>query len=232
LIINPTITIADGCVFFVESRNLALRRLTSRRIESPALWDDLALTALDLRSGEPVWQQPVRPVPGTVTFYLAHQDRKLVLVSSADGEFQTYAYDADSGKRRWHTSLPWAKDNHGGHMSRPAIVGGKVYVRPHVMDLSDGEVLPEKVPGGGCGTYACTDRTLIFRASTVTLWDRQAGTSSTWDRLRPDCWLSTIPAEGMLLSPEGGGGCSCGMWMETSVVLKPAALVPGSEVRP
>ena len=61
-------------------------------------------------------------------------------------------------------------------------------------------------------------------AGTVTVWDQQDGKSSTWNRLRPDCWLSTIPASGMLLSPEGGGGCSCGTWMETSVGFIPRQL--------
>ena len=44
---------------------------------------------------------------------------------------------------------------------------------------------------------------------------------SSWPRLRSSCWLSTIPAAGMLLSPEGGGGCSCGIWMETSIGFMP-----------
>ncbi|MFT4559734.1 MAG: hypothetical protein ACI92S_005127, partial [Planctomycetaceae bacterium] len=28
---------------------------------------------------------------------------------------------------------------------------------------------------------------------------------------------------GMLLAPEGGGGCSCGSWMETSIGFMPTA---------
>ena len=39
--------------------------------------------------------------------------------------------------------------------------------------------------------------------------------------MRPDCWLSVIPAEGLLLAPEGGGGCVCGGWLETSAALAP-----------
>ena len=49
---------------------------------------------------------------------------------------------------------------------------------------------------------------------------------SRWDRLRPDCWVSTIPAEGMILSPEAGGGCSCGNWLETSMVMAPVSRAP------
>ena len=62
-----------------------------------------------------------------------------------------------------------------------------------------------------------------MRGDTLAMWNRHQGDASTWSRLRPDCWLSTIPADGMLLSPEGGGGCSCGSWLETSIVFKPIA---------
>ena len=102
-------------------------------------------------------------------------------------------------------------------MSRPAIVGGKVFVRPRVIDLASGELQATAMPMGGCGTYALTTQMVIFRSGNVTLWDAQSGKSSSWDRLRPGCWLSTIPAGGMLLSPEAGGGCSCGKWLETSI---------------
>ena len=56
--------------------------------------------------------------------------------------------------------------------------------------------------------------------------------ATSWKRLRPDCWLSTIPAAGMVLSPEGGGGCSCGGWSETSVGFMPkrsAGRAPAAE---
>ena len=107
-------------------------------------------------------------------------------------------------------------------MSRPAIVNGFVYVRPDVFSLETGERLPQKMSGfRGCGTYACTTQALFFRNKSVTMWNREDGSSTTWARLRPDCWLSTIPAAGLLLSPEGGGGCSCGNWMETSIGFAP-----------
>jgi hypothetical protein len=33
--------------------------------------------------------------------------------------------------------------------------------------------------------------------------------------------ISTIPACGLILSPEAGGGCSCGVWLETSIAFRP-----------
>ena len=90
-----------------------------------------------------------------------------------------------------------------------------------IYELASGKPLPFSMPGGGCGTYAATDHALFFRAGQVTMWDTAGGKPTKFARLRPDCWLSTIPACGMLLSPEGGGGCSCGSWMETSVGFLP-----------
>ena len=47
------------------------------------------------------------------------------------------------------------------------------------------------------------------------MWDLRTGAVSSWTKLRPSCWLS------MILAPEGGGGCSCGNWLETSVGFLP-----------
>ena len=98
-----------------------------------------------------------------------------------------------------------------------------------VFSLADGTPQSERMPGGGCGTYASTTNAVFFRSGTVTMWSPETGGSSTWKRLRPDCWLSTIPAAGMLLSPEGGGGCSCGTWLEASVGFMPKVV---SAVKP
>jgi hypothetical protein len=154
-------------------------------------------------------------------FYLAQSDNQLVLVSSTDKHYHTYVYQAKDGTPIWKKRFAWQSDNHGGHMSRPAIVDNTLYVRPRVFELGTGLELSRKLPAGGCGTYACTTDALFFRSSQVTVWDRERGNTTQWKRLRPDCWLSTIPAGGMLLSPEAGGGCSCGSWMETSIGFRP-----------
>ncbi|MCH8044319.1 MAG: hypothetical protein IID44_11435 [Planctomycetes bacterium] len=74
---------------------------------------------------------------------------------------------------------------------------------------------------GPCGTYAAAKNVFISRLGNLGVWSPASGKTSTWARLRSDCWLSTIPASGMILSPEGGGGCSCGGWFETSIVFAP-----------
>ncbi len=223
VILNSTITVADGRIFFVESRHPDVKAAPERRVGRPELWQQQFLVALDAQTGSAVWQQPIDTENGDVVFYMAHSQDRLVIVASTNGRYHVYGFSTEHGDQVWKQEVAWpgGKGDHGKAMSRPAIVGGQVYVRPGAFALADGKPLPQTVPLGGCGTYACTANTLVFRSGTVTLWNRATGTVSGWSRLRPDCWLSTIPAAGMLLSPEGGGGCSCGSWLETSIGFLP-----------
>ena len=155
---------------------------------------------------------------------MAYGSNLLVIVSSSHEKYDVYAYNAFSGEPAWHNDFGWpeGKGDHGKAMSRPAIVGNRVFVRPQVFDLYTGKPLALRMPAGGCGTYAATAGTFIYRSNgKVSVWDSESGKRTAWDRLRPGCWLSTIPAAGMLLSPEAGGGCSCGSWMETSIGFAP-----------
>lgn len=219
-ILNSTITVADGTVSFVECRHPAIEKTDTHRVAAAEVWLDQHLVALDAESGAVRWERPIDTADGNVLFHLAATPERLVLVSS-DIRYHVHAFDAATGRPVWTQQFDWPSDHHGGHMSRPAIVGGKVFVRPRVLDLATGELLAERMPGGGCGSYAATDASLVFRAGNVTIWDAATGTTTSWHRLRPDCWISTIPAGGLLLSPEGGGGCSCGSWLETSIAFMP-----------
>ena len=228
LIINPTITISDGRVCFIETRNPIVMASNARRLGAPEMWLNQFLVALDLHSGEKLWEKPIDTPDGDVVFYMACGSEVLATVASRragkKGLYHINTWDAKTGKEKWQNSFGWSNEgHHGSHMSRPVIVGNTLAVRPNLYNLRTGEPLALKMPGGGCGTYAATTNTFLFRAGTVTMWDHTSGKKSTWSRLRPDCWLSTIPAGGMLLSPEGGGGCSCGVWLETSLAFRPVS---------
>ena len=226
VVLNSSITIADGRVYFVESRHPDVTSSEERRLGSPEFWRQQFLVSLDATTGSKLWEKPIDTVDGTVAFYVAHSKDRLVVVSSSEKAFHVSTYSDDGGKEIWQQKVGWkeGKGDHGKAMSRPAIVGNRLFVRPQVLSLSTGKPLPFTMPSGhGCGTYACTTNALFLRSESVTVWDTESGKSTAWPRLRPDCWLSTIPAGGMLLAPEGGGGCSCGSWMETSIGFMPAA---------
>ncbi|MBX3420770.1 MAG: PQQ-binding-like beta-propeller repeat protein [Pirellulaceae bacterium] len=222
LIVNPTITIADGCIYFLTCRDQQLKQRSDRRLNDDAFWANLHLVALDAQSGSTLWDVPAQPIDGRIAVYLASSAGKLVLVTSKDGAFSAYALDAASGKQLWRGQYTWEADHHGKHLSRPAIVDGQIYLRPLTLDLHTGKVLSEAFPKGHqCGSYSASRYAMFLRAGELAIWDRTTGQSDRWQRVRPDCWISTIPAQGMLLSPEGGGGCSCGGWIETSMAFGP-----------
>lgn len=224
LIVNPTITIAGGSVYMLVCKSQELQQNESRRLEGEQFWSHMHLVALDAQTGITQWDVPARPLEGKTAVYLAAASGKLVLVTSQDGTFGVYGLDANSGENLWRGRFDWQVDHHGKHLSRPAIVDGKVYLRPLTLDLDTGKVLSEVFPEGHqCGTYSASRYALFLRAGELAVWDRNTGESTRWDRVRPDCWISTIPAQGMLLSPEGGGGCSCGGWIETSMAFAPTS---------
>ncbi len=220
VLINPTITIADGRVFFVECRNDKVKQSIPRRVGIPELWDDQYLVALNAETGVVEWEKPIDTEDGIIVFYLLYTHNTL-LIAASNTQYHLYAYDASNGERKWNVSHKWINNNHGQHMQHPAIVGDKIFLRPRGYNVSDGSFVTANMPPheGGCATFAATSSALIYRGkeSAISLWDVDKEEVSNWFSLRPGCWLSTIPANGMVLSPEGGGGCSCGGWLETSV---------------
>ncbi len=225
VIINPTITIYNGQVCFVESLEA---KSTFEGRGGHNIYENTWLTALDLNSGRITWRKRIRTMPGNAMYSMAAGDGKYVIVSSNDSKYEIYSFDAGDGRLKWKREQPWFHGNHGGHLSRPAIVGNRLVVKPVFYNLETGVQQQFNIPkaGHGCASYALTDQAVFYRGGSVTQFNFDTREFSKWERLRPDCWLSTIPAQGMVLSPEAGGGCSCGNWLETSMVMAPVSRAP------
>jgi outer membrane protein assembly factor BamB len=237
VIINTSVTIAAGFVGFVESRNAAVKALDTRRIGAKELWLNQFLVVLDLKTGRLKWERPIDTDDGVTMFSMAHASGKFVVVASnpaEGGRFHVATFDAAVGRPGWEARVKWAAKGKGAHSSRPTIVGEIVYVWPYALDLATGKQLHKQMVRGTCGSYAAAKEAIISRIGNLGMWSPATGKTTTWARLRSDCWLSTIPAAGMVLSPEGGGGCSCGGWLETSVGFSPvkAAGVSGDGAKP
>ena len=105
-------------------------------------------------------------------------------------------------------------------MQHPVLLNGKVFMWPRVYRVTDGASVSPGMPSrGGCPTFAAGAKTFVYRGSgsVISLWDSDNNRQSGWRSIRPGCWLSVVPADGMILAPEGGAGCSCGGWLQTSV---------------
>lgn len=225
VVINSTIGVDAGRVLFVDCRHPEITALETSRIGSPKLWENQYLVALDAQTGQKLWDRPIDTADGGVVFFLLADGGRVFIMASGAGKYHLYAFGADNGKSLWESGHDWPKDNHGGHLQHPVVVRDTVFLEPCGYDAPTGKLLTREVGRhGGCATYAATLNALVYRGDggRVSMWDIERGVVSSWDNLRPSCWLSTVPANGMVLSPEGGGGCSCGNWLETSIGFAPA----------
>ena len=233
-IVNTTIAIGDGTVYFVESRHPALAAAETSRIEMDELWLEQYMVALDVKTGEKRWEQPLDLEDGVVVFFMVYTDNTLTITSSHTGKYFLYAFDTEAGKPLWDATHAWPNGDHGGHMQHQAIARNTVFVEPHGYDLRTGRtgLRADRQARGlrhGRRDEALADLSWGV-APRVAMWGMDEQKASTWTNLRPSCWLSIVPANGMIMAPEGGGGCSCGGWMETSLGFIPKALLSVVEV--
>ncbi len=226
VIINSTITIGPKRVYFVESRDPTAKSNTTGRMGGTAsgLWNNQYIVALDANTGAKLWDKAIDTADGIVVFYMQYSGNILFITSSFNGDskYHVYAYDVTdtSCTPKWSLSQAWVNNNHGGHMQHPVIFGKYFYLDRNAYSIYTGSALsPGPAARSGCPTRAGSKNALIYRGSggRISMWDMSTGSVTSWTDLRPSCWLSTIAGGGMVLSPEGAGGCSCNGWINTSV---------------
>ena len=129
-------------------------------------------------------------------------------------------------------SLLWSKPLN--YRRRPTIVGDTIYIEPRRCDLATGEIQKrthpitgESVdweflrPGHSCGIVTATPHNLFFRSFSGAIVDTERDTGlQLFGGLRPGCWNSMIPANGLLSMQESSAGCTCSYSLRTTVVLK------------
>lgn len=223
-IVQPTISIDRSTITFVESQSGDATATQVGRLGGETLWGDTRLVCLDARSGDVKWARSIVVDPDSVVVFGASCEQGVVITHSANKKYHVRLYDHESGALKWEVSHNWTSDNHSGHMQHPVIMGGNLYLEPHGYRLADGKQLAMRMAKReGCHTYLAAKGALIHRGEgrLLAMWDPVTGQSTSWPHLRPSCWLSAIPSGGMLLAPEGGGGCSCGRWIEASIGFAP-----------
>lgn len=242
LIINPTISLAKGKICFLETRNPDLQKSTSGRESTKNHWNHMHAVCLDANTGKVIWQ---KPFPETllrteekgfiqVSYGSMTSEGFLVTLSEGDtnetgkhnekGIFSYHYFDLANGDLRFQSQTPWRTNHHGSHITHPVVYEDRVYTDPTGISLPDGKPLDHKYgPKTKCSATVGTAYGLLYRGIDVSLtfWSKTSQKQSHWPRLRPSCWLSVLPAQGLFLAPEGGGGCSCGGWMETSLAFIP-----------
>jgi outer membrane protein assembly factor BamB/SAM-dependent methyltransferase len=224
VIINSSIALGGGRIYFVESRNATARSQTTGRIASTSLWLDLYLVALDASTGAFLWEQPlsVSVSPYPAVFFLSYTAEKLLLTSSTS-QFYLYAYSAQNGAPVWQKSHAWPRNNHGGHMYHPVIVDNTVYLEPYAYDVTTGGVVRSGLPArAGCSTMSAAGTMMHmvqvnYDTAALCFWDLATDQRRQMVGSRASCWMSIISAGGMVLSPTASAGCTCQFPLQTSI---------------
>ena len=209
VILNSTITMGEGVVYFIESRSPEAKANSSGRINR-AGFKDQALVALDLRTGQKLWERPVDCSKATRMLYLAYGNKTLTVVGSSAKDYHLWAFDTQSpspppggepravelgGTQLWEQHYPMARDHHGGGVQHPLIVGKVLYSEKRSFDLRTGNPLRTDLPE------------------------------------RRGCWLGMIPSGGLVLAPETSSGCSCTHSIQTSLAYILKKRPPAKELK-
>jgi len=254
VIINSSISLRDGKLYFLENRDPKWKGQTTGRIVDKALWLNLHVVCLDAKTGKKKWDEKLPP--------FKHMDGKNGFIQSAyglvsdhgyltvfsesvltegkfkgGGQFVYHLFDQSNGKRKWSQETAWRHNHHGAHISHPIMLEDIVFTDPYSVNLKTGKVLPDRLAHRQkCPTPVAWKNGLMFRGTapesgsiTLVMWNEKDKQLTGWNRLRPNCWLNSLPTQGGLIMPEGGGGCSCGGWMETSVGFLPLNVIKGEE---
>lgn len=242
-IMNNAITIADGRVYFIESRNEKAMANTDGRLRIDVFCaSDTHLVALDVRSGKKRWERPVT-LPYQHIMFLNGADGTLLLSGSFNRGDQVwyglFTFDMSSGNDLWNTEFramnPRGTEfanidgSHGEQWQHPVITNGTLYTRPFAYDLSTG-VKKDYVAyrgGGGCGGLTGSAYYLYGRGSNPRMYPTETAQTEGIPLTlvsRPGCWLNIIPAGGLVLIPESSSGCTCAFPLQTSIALAPKSL--------
>jgi outer membrane protein assembly factor BamB/protein-L-isoaspartate O-methyltransferase len=238
VIVNPTIALGGGRVYFIESTNPATRLVADSRIKlSTLLGQGADLVALDIRTGKPLWRKPAELEAIQHIVYLSYARDKLVVTGTRNitvagsrrVRYDLVVFAAATGGRLWRNTQTPMPDHiiegpHGEQVQHPAIVGEVIYGNGFACQLSTGEPIDgwKWRKSGHCGTLSTSAACAFSRYDHPWMFDLKSGKSTVLTTAaRPGCWINIIPAGGLILIPEASAGCTCGYALQTSLAFIP-----------
>jgi len=197
------------------------------------------VVALNAVTGKKLWEKSI-DLTGCCGDHMGSIYHKGVLLFS--GNFGNHdAWRFSNGSLRWRRTTALSTENGEiiwskplNYRTRPLLVGDELIIEPRACDFLTGEikmrshpVTGEQVPweflrpGHCCSiTSACVNM-LFYRSFHTGIYDLAGDRGVThFGAIRPDCLINLIPANGLLLFPEGSSGCTCSFPLRCSVVFK------------
>lgn len=240
VVFNNTITVGDGSVYFIESKNKkALNDLDGRLRVDYFCAGPTYIVKLDRRTGKKLWEKPFR-FPFQQIMYLSYAQNVLLATGSYNvGKYVHYglfAFDGGSGNELWHnkyrggntrwqtnTNKATIDGSHGEQWQHPVIIKDQIFLPPHNFNLFTGEMGKMQLNRGGhgCGGLSGSAANLFARGSNPRIYDIGDGLQNGRPITRvnrPGCWINIIPAGNLVSIPEASSGCTCDYPVQTSFV--------------
>lgn len=235
LIINTTITVGGGRIYFVQTDSAKALADKLGRMPAKDLFDggEQHLVALNTKTGQVIYREKLDVSPFEEPVYLNYAMEVLLLSGSRlAGQSVRYHYctfDARSGSALWsmdHGTGLATDGAHGEYNRHPTIIGETVYTWPYAYSLKTGtriEGWKFDRRGHGCGGVSASAQCLFWRGANPWMYDLgpDGGPYRLNSVSRPGCWINIIPAGGLILIPEASSGCTCGFALQTSMAFVP-----------
>jgi outer membrane protein assembly factor BamB len=238
VIVNPTLAVGGGRVYFVESATPETRNVPDGRVKlDMLLGQGSILVALDASSGKVLWKRPAQLDQLRHVIFLSYAQETLLITGTKnvriDGKervrYDLAAFDAATGDPLWQNTQTPVPDHilegpHGEQVQHSAIVGDCVYNTGFALSLRTGE------PTAGwkwqksdkCGVVSTSAHCAFSRYSNPRMFDLKTGDYTALTHVaRPGCWINILPAGGLVLIPEASSGCTCYYSIQTSLAVTP-----------
>ena len=235
--VSPMAIVADNeRIYYLDRTDERLYKQEARR---GAVEYMSVLKAARLATGKVLWE---KPGIGMQRKSLILKDDVLVAYpnpiehKTEEGDSGVAVYSAADGGLLWEeTKFAGISGGGRGAVIRHTFVIGDTLFLPWAYDLRTGEEkLLHKNPLTGdqerfnidglnfCGTVAAGQDIIAYRSASVGFQEISRDSGSFWlPEVRPSCWISVLPAGGLVLAPEGYATCICPYNYKTSVALMP-----------
>jgi len=204
-ILDTTLTVGDGRVYFVEVQNPKPLADTTGRMKMLDVIEggQQFLVALDVAAGQPIYRQPIDMSNIQQPCYINFAKGVLLLsgckIDGGEGvtaiggaatrqlkgtenvHYYYYAFDAATGALRWQTDNPTELKPDGGHGEynrHPTIIGDVAYLWPFANNILTGQPVEGwkfDRHGHGCGGISGSVNALFWRGNNPWMWDLRPG---------------------------------------------------------